>query len=314
MLVGQAAGWFRLEPTDTAIVVAPQQTLPQRCTIRPAAFFDHPRGFVEANVIMGRLVFARGATQPQSYRPFTHDPNRNLRELFFPIETMPADDWPASPLRWTNYQSVAKRLLAAVNVPWAALPPRDLDELVAHVPWHEPLEGCVLHALAQWTHTRGRCVIEIGSFRGRSLAMIALALGGVGSDSLLISIDPHLAYPLNAEHVRLTLRQIGQDARLVQFPCASDRAHSLLRRETASLIFIDGDHGYEQVIADFRNYLDLLAPGGCLLFHDYGFGNHNAQPDTDPGVRRAVDEHVFGRPDLRPLLLAHTLMAFVKPG
>ncbi len=78
------------------------------------------------------------------------------------------------------------------------------------------------------------------------------------------------------------------------------------------MVFIDGNHSYDQVVADFTNYRDLLAPGGCMVFHDYGYGPHNGRPEADPDVRRAVDDHVFGCPGFKPVLLAHTQLAFVK--
>ncbi|MCH7704519.1 MAG: class I SAM-dependent methyltransferase, partial [Planctomycetes bacterium] len=120
--------------------------------------------------------------------------------------------------------------------------------------------------------------------------------------------------PHNREHVRLALRQIGEEARLVSFACTSVRACRVLAPECASLIFIDGDHAYDQVVADFENYRGLLAPGGCLVFHDYGYGNHNGRPEADPDVRRAVDQRVRSAHGFRPLLLAHTQFAFVKDG
>lgn len=143
-----------------------------------------------------------------------------------------------------------------------------------------------MHALAQRTHERGQHVIEIGSYRGASLSMFAMALRGARSDSALISIDPHEAQPHNREHVRLALRQIGEEDRLVQILRRSDDAYNMLPQGKASLIYIDGWHSCEQVIKDFENYLGLLAPGGCMLFHDYGCGNHNGLPDTHPGVRQ----------------------------
>ncbi len=38
--------------------------------------------------------------------------------------------------------------------------------------------------------------------------------------------------------------------------------------ESYDFIFIDGDHSYEGVAADFINYRPLLSPGGCIAFHD----------------------------------------------
>jgi len=41
-------------------------------------------------------------------------------------------------------------------------------------------------------------------------------------------------------------------------------------------------------------------------------GDHNTMPKAHPGVRRAVDELVLGDGRFQPLLLAHTLLSFVK--
>lgn len=312
--IGQPAAWLSFEREDDAVILRPRQPMPRRCTIRPAALFRQDRGFPDVSTVMGWVAFARGSTEHQIYRPFTRDPQRRLCELFFPAEAMPDDVWPTSPYRWSNYQAIAKRLLLAVEVAWDGLSSRDLEELVDFVLWPEPLEGCVLHALTKWTAGHGKCVVEIGSLRGRSASMLAVGLRAAGSNSLLISIDPHVEQPDNLSHVRLALRQIGEEDRLVQIRRTSDQVCHLLGREIASLIFIDGDHSYEQVLTDFHSYRNLLAPGGCMVFHDYGFGNHNGLPDTHPGVRRAIDEHVMGAPGFRPLLLAHTQFAFVKEG
>jgi predicted O-methyltransferase YrrM len=178
--------------------------------------------------------------------------------------------------------------------------------------WPVPIEACVLYALTAWVHERGRCVVEIGSFRGSSLMVLALALRAAQSLCPIVSVDPHWAEPFNRDHALLALRQIGEESRLIQIPLRSNDAAGLLRPASASMIFIDGDHSYEQVKADIVHFDALLAPGGCMVLHDYGFGNHNGYVDPHPGVRRAVDELLFGLPHYRPLLSAHTLIAFLK--
>jgi len=312
VMVGQCAGWFRYERDGESVVVRPREALPRRCTIRPAAMFEHAGGFTDVMTVMGRLVFARGATDEQRYTPFTLDAQRQLKELFLPVEAMPDDEWPMSVARWTNYQAIARRLLGIADVPWGGLGTTEIERLVTFGSWTEPLEGCVLHALTQWTHERGRCVIEIGSFRGRSAAMLSVALRGAGSANKVISIDPHEESPCNAAYVRLALTEWGEEKRLVQYVGGSDEACRVLRPGCASLVFIDGDHSYRQVVNDFENYQELLAPGGCMAFHDYGCGAHNGCDEPEPDVRRAVEEHVFAARGFRPLLLAHSLLAFVK--
>ncbi|MFQ5415401.1 MAG: hypothetical protein ACE5E6_13175, partial [Phycisphaerae bacterium] len=208
-LIGQAAAWFDVAREDGAVIVRPNRPLPRGCTIRPAALFRHDRGFPDVNTVMGRLTFARGDEAARRYTPFTLDPVRTPRAVFLPVEAAPEDEWVPSVGRWTSRQAIAKRLLGEAGVSWDGLPGDAIDHLVRYVPWPEPLEGCVLHALTQWTQTRGRCVVEIGSFRGRSTAMLALALRAMGRDAWLISIDPHTGRSVNGDHVRLAVTQAG---------------------------------------------------------------------------------------------------------
>ena len=312
-LIGPDTDRLTVKWERTEVVIRPKEPLPRRCQIRPAALFlAHDGRFPELNTVMGRLLFCPGATEPQRYRPYTHDPHRRLVELFLAIEWTPDDAAFPSDARWSSDAALAKRVLSAAGVPWPGLKRHEIETLVAGEPWREPLEGCLLHALTQWTHSAARCVIEIGSYRGQSLAILALALRGVESESLVISIDPHREQPCNEQYARLSLARIGQDHRLVQVRRSSTDACALIRPNAASLIFVDGDHSFSQVVSDFHDYRSLLAPGGCLVFHDYGYGDHNGKADVVPGVRPAIDKHVMTAEDFSPLLLGHTLMAFVR--
>lgn len=49
------------------------------------------------------------------------------------------------------------------------------------------------------------------------------------------------------------------------------------------LLFIDGDHSYAGVKADWETYRDHLCEGSVVVFHDYGWAE---------GVRRVVQEDV----------------------
>lgn len=50
------------------------------------------------------------------------------------------------------------------------------------------------------------------------------------------------------------------------------------------LLFIDGDHSYEGVKADWEAYKDFLKPSSLVVFHDYGWAE---------GVKRVVHEDVM---------------------
>jgi len=311
-LIGPHAIWFTLRREHRVVRITPTEPLPSRCVVRPAALFHQSRGFPDINTVMGKLLFLPGAVETQTYAPFTLDEQRRFRELMLLVEASPDDDLPACATRWRNYETVAKRLLGTADLAWSGLSDRDLRELGDEEPWHQPLEGCLLHALAEAVGSVGRCLIEVGSLKGQSLAMLARGLRRAGSEAHLVSVDPHIDQPLNREAVQHNLARIGEQRRLVQIQCLSDKAAALIAPHSAGLVFIDGDHAYSQVVADFRNYAPLLAGGGILAFHDYGYGPHNGREDVVPDVRPAIDAVVMSLPGFEPLLLAHTLMVFRK--
>ncbi len=310
-LIGPASDWLTVRRDGEALVIQPKGPLPARCAVRPVAIFDHGR-FPGLCTVMGKLMLRPGATEAARYAATTRDAGRRFRELLLLVESTPEDDLPNCPVRWHNAERATRRLLGAAGVTWGGLTTDDIDSLSGGEPWYQPAEACALHALTQWTAGRGRCVVEVGSLRGQSASLMARALRSAGSGAKVVSIDPHLDQPLHRDYVRLALAAIGEERRLVQMTCRSDEAWLMLRPGSASLIFIDGDHRRDQVLLDFRHYLDLLAPGGCLVFHDYGYGLHNGREDDVPGVRPVVDEHVMTCEELRPVLLAQTMMAFVR--
>ena len=50
------------------------------------------------------------------------------------------------------------------------------------------------------------------------------------------------------------------------------------------LVFVDGSHAHSYVVSDSEKALELVAPGGLVLWHDY------AGPRHAPGVYRALNE------------------------
>ena len=61
-------------------------------------------------------------------------------------------------------------------------------------------------------------------------------------------------------------------------------AHVKSAVQWVDLLFIDGDHSYSGVKADWETYRDRLRQGSIVVFHDYGWAD---------GVRRVVHEDVL---------------------
>lgn len=60
----------------------------------------------------------------------------------------------------------------------------------------------------------------------------------------------------------------------------SENAHALIPDGSLDYIFIDGDHSFEAVYKDVRNFFSKVRPGGIFAGHDFSWG----------GVRKAVYE------------------------
>jgi len=121
---------------------------------------------------------------------------------------------------------------------------------------------------------RPRVIVEIGTSRGGTLFLFCRH---AARDALVVSIDlcggtfgggyPVAKVPLyksfakNAQKIAL----IRGDSHLEQTHL---RARKILLNRTIEFLFIDGDHTYKGVKADFEVYSKLVAPGGIVALHD----------------------------------------------
>jgi predicted O-methyltransferase YrrM len=109
-----------------------------------------------------------------------------------------------------------------------------------------------------------RTAIEIGTFMGASASRIAAALGAEGK---LWCVDPYF----NGEALRSVclrhLRRRRLFSRVVMIRATSLEAAGQLPA-SADFIFVDGDHSWRGIEADWKIVLDHLAPEGIACFHD----------------------------------------------
>jgi predicted O-methyltransferase YrrM len=138
--------------------------------------------------------------------------------------------------------------------------------------------------------------IEIGSHAGGSLQLIASAFKKENAVFQGIAIEPRSS----AELLKV-LEQLKGDVLHMAVPshAVTEQLSRICSEERRPLfVFVDGDHRYEAVCRDIRNYYPLLAPGGIIAFHDWlpPLDDDNRQSillqhaGAEPGVRDACRE------------------------
>ncbi len=141
--------------------------------------------------------------------------------------------------------------------------------------------------------------VEIGSARGKSACFIGLALRRNGRGKLY-AIDPHSPTNWNDTESVDTFAVITDhiakrpESRTAWRSCARPRRRRLGSASTqpVDLLFIDGDHSYEGVKADWELFVPLVKPFGVVIFHDtlWELSPESKHSREDMGVPRFVDE------------------------
>jgi predicted O-methyltransferase YrrM len=146
--------------------------------------------------------------------------------------------------------------------------------------WLSLDEAGALRALAMAVPS-GLAIVEVGTYRGRSA--VALALGALrGSCATVYAVDPHAsgARPRGgrfgpedraAFYANVTRAGVGANIALIGLDSVS--AARAWTTANVGLFFLDGDHRYEAVRADFAAWSAHLAPGASIAFDDCDFAD-----------------------------------------
>ena len=158
--------------------------------------------------------------------------------------------------------------------------------------WLTKLEAELLFALARDVPA-GHAIVEIGSYKGRSTLTFS---AGAGSGVPIFAVDPHTGDRTQVERgevvdtwaeFRANLASAGTQS-VVPVRAPSVEAAKSYRGPEIGLLFIDGWHSTEAVLADWESWRPFLSTAPTIVFDDW---NH-------PEVRIAIDSllpHLPGR-------------------
>lgn len=124
----------------------------------------------------------------------------------------------------------------------------------------------------------GGVMVEIGSYRGQSGAYIAAG----GQDAHLYMVDlwsrENLSIVSESNQYAVAdtghLRALKNNFKVLgitNYTTLQGNSAELIERwsKPIDLLFIDGDHSYEGVKADYENWAPYVKKGGFIAFHDY---------------------------------------------
>jgi predicted O-methyltransferase YrrM len=135
------------------------------------------------------------------------------------------------------------------------------------------------------------CIVEIGSFFGRSTA--ALALGTGSRERAVVSVDPHdggdgpgvswqSRTPVTSEQaLRFNLAVAGiTEAVEIHVQTSKQAAREFTDERPVGLLFVDGLHTEEAVVTDVSVWARLVSQDVIVVFDDWMF------PDVMEGIKK----------------------------
>lgn len=145
-----------------------------------------------------------------------------------------------------------------------------------------------------------RRIFEIGTYQGRTTYHLTLA----AEDALVYTLNlPPEEDPSVAEFIGCWFKNTDRERQIRQIFANSSDFDPTPYIGAMNLVFVDGDHSYEAVKNDSEKALQMLAPGGIMLWHDFA--------TKSPGVVRYLREFSRQRPLFR---LKHTCLALYIDG
>jgi predicted O-methyltransferase YrrM len=177
----------------------------------------------------------------------------------------------------------------------------ELWEVVDIVPgWFARVNAACLYRVL--SSERPGAIVEIGSYLGRSTVFFGRALKQLGIDGRIVSVDPHTgdrhvleqlavptlpSYDLFSHHLAAASVEDVVTARVMTSTQAA-----LEELGPVDLLYVDGWHSYDAVVADGKAWLPKLSDRGVVVFDDYLMHGEVAHAVED--LARSGAFHLWG--------------------
>jgi hypothetical protein len=174
--------------------------------------------------------------------------------------------------------------------------------------YYEDIQGWADHLVPFYEHMvqtspSGVTFVEVGAWRGRSTAHMAVEILNSGKYIFFYTVD---TWQGSEEHYKDYFDDITTDALYNDFlknvepvkhlvapiRMSSTEAAALFEDNSLELVVLDGDHSYEGLSADIRAWWPKVKPGGIMAGDDY---NEEYWPSVCKAIHDVLvdDLHLF---------------------
>lgn len=161
------------------------------------------------------------------------------------------------------------------------------DEIISHIE-ESTKSNCMMNSDKMTPLIKGmlysnpkedEAIIELGTFQGRTAALMNYALRSMGYKNKVDCVDNFMYGKAHKEF----WEKFNKDNGNVLFEMGTEQFLKEYTKNNIAFLIIDGDHSYEGCKADIINSVGFVRKGGVIYLDDYnGY--------TYPGVLTSVNE------------------------
>ncbi|MCU0534207.1 MAG: class I SAM-dependent methyltransferase [Hydrococcus sp. Prado102] len=159
---------------------------------------------------------------------------------------------------------------------------------VIHEESHQANQVDMLYVCAIAAATKATNIFEFGTYRGQTTC----GLAAIGEDVRVTTLNlPPEQDPRYAPYIGKLIQESPYRDRIVQIFADSRAFDPSPYAKQMDFIFVDADHSYKGAENDTRKALEMLKPGGTIVWHDYAA--------KTPGVYEFIRDFSQTRPVFR---------------
>lgn len=143
--------------------------------------------------------------------------------------------------------------------------------------------------------------VEIGTWKGASIRIINAAKSKKKGKVFTIDNFRTDIFPSGRGVKEETIEYLKKE-KVTLLIGESEDAAKTWSEGVIDFLFIDGDHRYEGVAADIKNWLPYVRKGGKVLFHDY-----DSHEDVTKAIHRAIEDKL-----IEPIKKVGSLLVTIK--